>query len=136
VDQPRTFFSGNHLEALTRLDGSQDANESLRDAFAAGDVLGEVFLALRAVEVEVWPVRSFGESLRMLGESLGLPLDEAAEVLDLQALLGEKAFHRISPTQREIAFEQDAIEARDHSGDPFAILTKKAFHGVPLSLAV
>jgi len=136
IDQTRSFLSRNHFETLTRFNSPHHADQAFSDSLVSGDVLGQCFLAVWPVEIYVPTPGAFGELLSVIGDTLGLLLDEISKVFDPQALIGEKLLHGITPTQREVALKQNTVETRDHTGDVFAILTNEAFHGVLLLTVV
>ncbi|MEE9601932.1 MAG: hypothetical protein V3V75_01405 [Thermoguttaceae bacterium] len=126
---------GTSSKTLARLHGTHHADESFLEVLRFDHPLNEDFFSMRSVQVDEGPTGVFGQPLGVFGDPARLFLDELAEILDPQPLLGKEALHRVAQPEREVAFEQNSVETGDHSGDQFVILMGKAFHGVLLAMA-
>ena len=77
-----------------------------------------------------------GDRFGVILDAFGVLHDELFEVLDLQTLPHQQAFHCVGPTNGEITFEQNPVKTGDDTEDSIIILTDKFFHGVLLTLTV
>jgi hypothetical protein len=77
-----------------------------------------------------------GHRFGVLLGALGVAVDLGAEILDPQALVSEEAFHRARPAQRQMPFEENAVETGNRVGDLGPVFCDKLVHGVLLSKVV
>lgn len=133
-DDLRAALPVGDLEALAGLNGREDADQPLGDLVTLGDGPDTLFLSNRAGQVEIRPCGSVGHGLGVLLDQLGLPGYESAEVLDPQALAGYELLHGLGPSQGQMAFEENPVEARNGAGDLGLMLVDESFHGVLRSM--
>ena len=76
---------------------------------------GIFFFTHLVIQVNIRACGAFGESLGVIFEPLGLLGHEPFEVLDEYSPGAEELLHGARPAERQIAFEDDPVEAGDHA---------------------
>ena len=133
VDETRTPLAIDHLEALAGFHRGKDADESLRNPVADGNLPGSLFLAYGTREVNVRSPGFPSELLRVFLHALGGLLDESLEILDEKPLLAHKMFHGLPPTDRQVSLEEDPVKTGYGCENLGGVLSQESFHGALLS---
>ena len=74
----------------------------------------------------------FRQLVSVLFEEGGLLFGELGEILDEDAMIVEESFHAAWIAERQIPLDDQAIEARQNSGDFVGVSLYKRLHGVSL----
>jgi len=110
----------------------KNADQALGDAVPGSDGMGLLLFSDGTGEVEVGTASPLRHLPGVLLDTLRLLRDELLEALDQKPLLAHKSFHRLCPTDRQVAFEHSPVETRYRSGNLFCMLFRESFHGAPL----
>jgi hypothetical protein len=129
VHQARAPLPIGQLEAPAGFDSRENTDETGGDAVPRSDGTGSFFLPDGVGEMEVGTVSLFSHPPGVLLDPLGLLRHKGFEVLDQKPVAAHKSFHRLCPTDGQIAFEQNAIKTRDGAGDLFCMFVEESFHG-------
>jgi hypothetical protein len=132
VGQAGPPFAGNQFKGRTGLDGGQRADQTLGQAVFLDDPPDEFLLVARSRLIDKRSSGPLGDGLGVGLEPLGLFHDEGFEILDQDLLTIEKAFHRFGIIDRQMTFEDDAVEAVEGSQYILLMLLDKMVHGVLL----
>ncbi len=131
----RALLAVGDLETAAAFDSREDADEALGDLVPLGDGPSPLLLADGSTKIDVGAPGLVSHGLGVLLDPLGLDRHEPCEVLDPKALGGYESLHGIGPSQGQMAFEENAVEAGNRAGDRGLMLVDELFHGVLLSMA-
>lgn len=128
--QSRPVLAKCDLEAVAGLNGCKNADEALADTVSLGDFASQLFLASPLLEVDVGSGQLVGHGPGVKLESLGLIRDKLLEILDEYALLSQEALHGLGVADREVAFEDETVEAGKGGVKLVDVLGYEVRHGV------
>jgi len=135
-DEARAVVPVEELEAGTAFHAAQHADQSLGQTPLKGNLVGQVVLALSALEKAIGGVCGHSQILGVSHDTLGLPLSKLEEVLafDLQDVIDE-AFEAAGVAKGKIALEQDPVEAGEsgyNQGEELGDESDQGLHDVLL----
>jgi hypothetical protein len=128
--QSRSVLAVDDTEGLDGLDRPEHADEATAYSIAFGDLPRQIVLADPPVEVLVGSTRAFGRELGMALEPTRRVQSQLLEILELDPSQAQEVLQTSRIADRQMAFEDHAIEARQRSQDSVPMLHDKAVHGV------
>jgi len=116
-------------ERAARLEGREDAHQALRDALALGDLARRIFLAQLGAQVLERPPALARHGHRMRLDTFGVGQQERLDATAVDVVRLEQLRHRPARHDRQVATEQHAVEAGQHSVNAVLVLIDELLHG-------
>ena len=116
-------------EAAAGLDGPKDTHQAVGDPVTRRDRPRPLILPHGPLKVLVGPPRFLRHRAGMHLEALGLLQDESLQVLEQDAAPAEELLHRVRVAERQMAFEQESVEARQRPRGRGRVLREEFSHG-------
>src|SRR5271157_307179 len=118
---------GKH-EALAWLYNPEDTYQPACDPVLAGNLFCHIIFAIPVgVKIQIWPIGTSSDGLRMVTQAFGLLCDELLELFDEKTLVHHEGFHRLPVPYREISLEDYAVRARQDATDLCSMLFNEFF---------